>query len=96
MVGWAGMGMGVGGVGWVGGHWTLLYKSVPNGMPGLLLFHVHHTSCNFQSDWLLHVLPTFTFSLVSTVALHLDNSISNAMPGLLVVHVHHTFEAKAE
>ena len=40
MVGWAGMGMGWvgwGGVGGVGGHWTLLYKSVPNAMPGLLL-----------------------------------------------------------
>ena len=59
--GW-GWGMGVGWVGgWVGGHWTLLYKSVPNAMPGLLVFHVHHTFCNFHSDWVLQDLPIFTF-----------------------------------
>ena len=30
-------------------------------MPGLLVFHVHHTLCNFRSDWLLQDLPIFTF-----------------------------------
>ena len=34
---------------------------VSNAMPGLLVFHVHHTFCNFHSDWILQDLPIFTF-----------------------------------
>merc|ERR1712155_43875 len=36
-------------------------------MPGLLVFHVHHTFCNFHSDWVLQDLPTFLFSLLNPV-----------------------------
>ena len=30
-------------------------------LPGLLVFHAHHTFCNFHSDWILQDLPIFTF-----------------------------------
>ena len=43
-----------------------LDNSVSNAMPGLLVFHVHQTFCNFHSHWILQDLPTFFFSLVST------------------------------
>ena len=87
-MGWDGHGVGWGG--W--GGWALdsSLQVCPRCHARATSFHAHHTSCNFHSDWILHALPTFTFSLVSAVALHLDNSISNAIPGLLLVHVHHT------
>ena len=44
-----------------------LDNSVSNAMPGLLVFHVHHTFCNFHSDWVLQDLPTFFFSLLNPV-----------------------------
>ena len=34
---------------------------VSTAMPGLLVFHVHHTFCNFRSDWVLQDVPIFTF-----------------------------------
>ena len=49
---------------------------VANAMPGLLVFHVHHTFCNFHSDWILQDLPTFFFSFVSTSNLRTLMSIS--------------------
>merc|ERR1711983_273845 len=53
-----------------------LVNFVSNAMPGLLVFHVHHTFCNFHSDWILQDLPTFFFSLVSTSNLRTLMSVS--------------------
>ena len=52
-----------------------LDNSVSNAMPGLLVFHVHHTFCNFHSDWILQDLPTLFFSFAPnhTVYLKLEN-----------------------
>ena len=49
---------------------------VSHAMPGLLVCHVHHTFCNFHSDWVLQDLPTFFLSLVSTSNLRTLMSVS--------------------
>ena len=98
VVGWLGWdgdgdgGMGVGWVGgWVGGHWTLLYKSVPHAMQGYLFSMSTIHFATFTVTGCCRICQFSLFSQVSTVGLQLDNSVSNAMPVLLVVHVLHTF-----
>ena len=64
---------------------------VSNAMPGLLVFHVHHTFSAFTVTGFCRICQSSLVSQVSALGVHLDNCLSNAMPGLLVLHVHHTF-----